>query len=77
MSHGVGHLKYSLLREQRLHFVSGDDVAFLERFDRKVLAGVTILRQDHLGENTTLTLTYTTVCLVETHTFITLNKSNG
>lgn len=64
VSHGVGHFEYSLLREQRLHLVSGDDVAFLERFDRKVLAGVAILRQNHLRKRTTLALksqTYTTV----------------
>lgn len=48
MTRRIGHFKDSLLGEQRFNFVTGDDVALLQRFDGKVLVRVSVLRQNDL-----------------------------
>ena len=48
MPHRVSNFKYSLLGQQRLHLVPGDDVALLESFDSKVLASVLVPGQNKL-----------------------------
>lgn len=50
MPHRVSDLENPLLAQQRLDLVSRDNVAFLERFDGEVLAGVSILRQNNFAE---------------------------
>lgn len=52
MSHRVRHLENSLLAEQRFNFIARNDVAFFERFDRKIFAGVSVLRQNYFSEMT-------------------------
>lgn len=50
VSDRVGGLEDALFGEQGLHFVAGDDVAFLQRFYGEVLAGVLVLGEDDLAE---------------------------
>ena len=50
MPHRVSNFKYSLLGQQGLHLVPGDDVALLESFDSKILAGIFISGQDDFPE---------------------------
>lgn len=50
MPHCVGDFEDSLLTQQRFDFISGDDVALLQRFNGEILAGVAVLRQDDLPE---------------------------
>ena len=45
----IGDLEDALLRHETLHLVAPDDVAFLQRLDREVLARVLVLRQYHLS----------------------------
>jgi len=39
----VGHFEDALLGQERFDLVAGDDVALLQRFDRKVLGRVPVL----------------------------------
>lgn len=48
VAHRISHLEDAFLGQQRLDLVPRNDVAFLERLDRKVLARVLVAGKDHL-----------------------------
>lgn len=50
MSHCVGYFEDSLFTEKRFDFIACDNVAFFERLDGKVLAGVSVLGQNNFSE---------------------------
>ena len=50
MTHRVGDFENSLLAQQRFDFITCNYVAFFERFDSKIFAGVSVLRQNNFSE---------------------------
>lgn len=51
MSHGVRHLEYTFLGQQRLHLFASNDVALLQRLYREILASVFVLTQNDLRKH--------------------------
>lgn len=53
MARSVGNFEDPLLRQERFHFVPGDDISLLQSFDGKIFTGVFILGQNYFAKVST------------------------